>query len=139
MYKSKNAPSESILTHYLPRLRKCQYLQKFCKLVEVCQPPFALFAIGVCNYGQTHGLRRPREEIAFTARPKIYSHSQIFKFSRSIFCLPHRHNFSDIFDLCLHWVSVVRAMSKSILHKFICLYIFYALWTTSNIKVTSKF
>ena len=53
MYKSKNAPSESILTHYLPRLRKCQYLQKFCKLVEVCQPPFALFAIGVCNYGQT--------------------------------------------------------------------------------------
>ena len=26
----------------------------------------------------------------------------------SIFCLPHRPNFSDIFDLCLHWVSVVR-------------------------------
>ena len=52
-YKLKNAPSESISTHYLPRLRKCQYLQKFCKLVEVCQPPFALFAIGVCNYGQT--------------------------------------------------------------------------------------
>ena len=53
LYKSTNAPSESISTHDLPRLRKCQYLQKFCKLVEVCQPPFALFAIGVCNYGQT--------------------------------------------------------------------------------------
>ena len=25
-----------------------------------------------------HGLRTPREEIAFTARPKIHSHSQIF-------------------------------------------------------------
>jgi hypothetical protein len=55
-----------------------------------------------------HGLRTPREEIAFTARPKIQSQSQIFKYGRSIFCLPHRPNFSDIFDLCLHWVSVVR-------------------------------
>ena len=56
-----------------------------------------------------HGLRTPREELAFTARPKIHSHSQIFRYGRSIFCLPHRPNFSDIFDLCLHWVSVVRA------------------------------
>ena len=57
---------------------------------------------------QRHGLRTPREEIAFTARPKIHSHSQIFRYGGSIFCLPHRPNFSDIFDLCLHWVSVVR-------------------------------
>ena len=55
-----------------------------------------------------HGLRTPREEIAFTARPKIQSQSQIFRYGGSIFCLPHRPNFSDIFDLCLHWVSVVR-------------------------------
>ena len=55
-----------------------------------------------------HGLWTPREEIAFTARPKIQSQSQIFRYGRSIFCLPHRPNFSDIFDLCLHWVSVVR-------------------------------
>ena len=55
-----------------------------------------------------HGLRTPREEIAFTAQPKIQSQSQIFRYSRSIFCLPHRPKFSDIFDLCLHWVSVVR-------------------------------
>ena len=48
-----------------------------------------------------NGLRTPREEIAFTARPKIPSQSQIFRCSRSIFCLPH-------LDLCLHWVSVVR-------------------------------
>ena len=58
--------------------------------------------------GILHGLRTPREEIAFTARPKIQFQSQIFMYSRSIFCLPHRPNFSDIFDLCLHWVSVVR-------------------------------
>ena len=56
----------------------------------------------------SHGLRTPREEIAFTARPKIHSHSQIFWYGGSIFCLPHRPNFSGIFDLCLHWVSVVR-------------------------------
>ena len=57
-----------------------------------------------------HGLRTPREEIAFTARPKIQSQSQIFRHGRSIFCLPHRPNFSDFFDLCLHWVSVVRVI-----------------------------
>ena len=27
--------------------------------------------------------------------------------------VPHRPNFSDIFDLCLHWVSVVRAREGS--------------------------
>ena len=55
-----------------------------------------------------HGLRTPGEEIAFTARPKIKSQSQIFRYSRSIFCLPHPPKISDFFDLCLHWVSVVR-------------------------------
>ena len=55
-----------------------------------------------------HGLRTPRDELTFTARPKIQSQSQIFRYGGSIFCLPHRPNFSDIFDLCLHWVSVVR-------------------------------
>ena len=55
----------------------------------------------------------PREEMAFTARPKIHSHSQIFRYGRSIFCLPLLPNFSDIFDLCLHWVSVVRASSAT--------------------------
>ena len=55
-----------------------------------------------------HGLRTLREEKAFTVRPKIHSQSQIFRYGGSIFCLPHRPNFSDIFDLCLHWVSVVR-------------------------------
>ena len=58
-----------------------------------------------------HGLRTPREEIAFTARPKTQSQSQIFRYGGSIFCLPHRPNFSDIYDLCLHWVSVVHGQN----------------------------
>ena len=36
-----------------------------------------------------HRLWTPREEIVFTARPKIKSQSQIFRFGRSIFGLPH--------------------------------------------------
>ena len=59
-----------------------------------------------------HGLRTSCEEIAFTARPKIQSQSQIFRHGQSIFCLPHRPKFSDIFDLCLHWVSVVRGFNE---------------------------
>ena len=55
-----------------------------------------------------HGLRTPGEDIAFTDRPKIHSHSQIFRYGRCIFCLPHRPKFSYFFDLCLHWVSVFR-------------------------------
>ena len=61
-----------------------------------------------CKYIVAHGLRRPREEIAFTAQPKIKFQSQIVRYGRSIFCLPHRPNFSDFVDLCLHWMSVVR-------------------------------
>ena len=53
-----------------------------------------------------HGLRTPGEEIAFTARPKINSHSQIFRYGQSIFCLPHRPKFSDLFDLCFHLPGV---------------------------------
>ena len=40
---------------------------------------------------------------------KIQSQSQSFWYGRSIFCLPHRPHFWDIFDSCLHWVSVIRA------------------------------
>ena len=66
-----------------------------------------------CN----HRLRTVREEIAFTSRPKIHSHYQIFRYSRSIFCLPHRPNFSDNFDLHLHWVSVVCVCNHIPFHK----------------------
>ena len=46
-----------------------------------------------------HGLRTPGEDIVFTELPKIHYHSQIFRYSQSIFCLPHQPKFSDIFDL----------------------------------------
>ena len=62
-----------------------------------------------------HGLRTSGEEIAFTERPKIKSQSQIFRYGLSIFCLPHRPKFSDFFDFCLHWVSIVRGFSDIIL------------------------
>jgi hypothetical protein len=66
-----------------------------------------------CSNACIHGLKTPREEIIFTALPKIHSHSKIFRYDRSIFCLPHQPNFSDIFDSCLYWVSVVRACIRS--------------------------
>ena len=61
-----------------------------------------------------HGLRTPGEEITFPAQPKIKSQSQTFRYGRSIFCLPLRPKFSDFFDLCLHWVSVVCGYIQSI-------------------------
>ena len=57
---------------------------------------------------RAHGLRTPGEEITFTARPKIKSQSQIDRYGRSTFCLPHRPKILGFFDLCLHWVSLVR-------------------------------
>ena len=72
-----------------------------------------------CDNISDHGLRTPREEIAFTARPKTHSHSQIFRYGQSIFCLPHRPKFSDFFDLCLHWVSVVRGVGNCETHSML--------------------
>ena len=62
---------------------------------------------GVMDAGVVVNNWTPREEIAITARPKIQSQAQIFRYSQSIFCLPRWPNFTDIFDLCLLWVSAV--------------------------------
>ena len=58
--------------------------------------PGPISIMGFAHASQ-HGLRTPREEIAFTARLKIQSQSQIFRYGRSIFCLHHRPNFSDTY------------------------------------------
>ena len=79
---------------------------------------YIAFTVKVRN-GFGHGLRTPRDEIVFTARPKINSHSQIYSYGQSIFCLPDQPNFSHIFDLCLHWVSVVRGQSHHPSQKWI--------------------
>ena len=57
-----------------------------------------------------HGLRTPGEEIAFTAQPKINSHSQSFRYGRSIFCLSATSAQIFRFLWFLHWVSVVRGL-----------------------------
>ena len=49
-----------------------------------------------------HRLRMPREEIFFIAQPKIHSHSQIFRYGRSIFRLPHR----PIFQISLIYAFI---------------------------------
>ena len=64
------------------------------------------------NDAYDYRLRMHSEEITFTARPKIKSQSQIYRYSRSKFCLPHRPEISDFFDLCLHLVSVFRDLAQ---------------------------
>ena len=80
-----------------------------------------------------HRVRTPSKEIAFTARSKM--HSQIFRYDRSIFCLPHRPKFSDFFDLCLHWVSVVRVFKVQLLD---LKYQLFGLRGQNNFKNTDK-
>ena len=63
---------------------------------------------GTKQKSRRQGLWTTREKIVVNARPKIQSQSQIFRYGQSIFCLLRWHNFLDIFDLCLHWLSVVR-------------------------------
>ena len=76
------------------------------------------FIQSVTNYihGVVHGLRTTGEEITFTAQPKIHAHSRIFSYGRNIFCLPHLPKFSDFFDLCFHWLSVVCVVVHSTLY-----------------------
>jgi hypothetical protein len=81
---------------------------------SLASPTAVIILLYVNNDHASHGLRSPGEKTAITARPKIQSQSQILMYGRSIFCLPHRPNFSDIFDFCLHWVSVVRDASDII-------------------------
>ena len=54
-----------------------------------------------------------------SAWPKINSHSKIFRYGWSIFCLPHWPKLSDFFDLCLHWVSKVRVCKCPLFFHFI--------------------
>ena len=86
-------PHLSTIFFSLPAMYLCHFLSK---------------TVYTFRLGCTHGLRMPSEEIAFTTRPKIKSQSHIFRYGRSIFCLPHRPKISDFLDLCLHWESVVR-------------------------------
>ena len=58
----------------------------------------------VISYIFANGLRTPIDEIAFTARPKINSHSQIFRYGQSIFCLPHLIHINAI-SFFISWIE----------------------------------
>ena len=64
------------------------------------------------NMNNTTDYGRPLRKSPSLHRPKINSQSQIFRYGPSIFYMPHRPKFSDFFDLCLHWVSVVRELHR---------------------------
>ena len=69
------------------------FAQQNCLLLNKLQ--YTYLALHVLSNTLSIRLWTPDEEIDFTARPKIHSHSQIFRYGRNIFCLPHRPNFSD--------------------------------------------
>ena len=92
--------------YHWPRLRQTTWIL-FLKVAKLASFQRTL---GYDRFHPNHGLRTPGEKIAFTARPKIQSQSQILRYGRSIFCRPHQPKFSDFFDFCLHWVSVVRGL-----------------------------
>ena len=64
--------------------------------------------VGLCK--NRYHLHNSRWKMVPTKRPLDMPHrlQTTNEKSRSIFCLPHRLKFSHFFDLCLHWVSVVR-------------------------------
>ena len=97
-----SAPSNDDPRHWCEILYEWVFVTIICPRVELTWKSYWFFFDDYPN-----GLQTTREEIAFTARPKIQSQSQIFRSGRSILCLPHQPNFSDIFALCLHWVSIV--------------------------------
>ena len=84
-----------------------QTLCKFWPIFKIQKKIFQFDLQTIDFFSLRQTLRTPGEEIAFTERPKIHSHSQIFRYGRSIFCLPHQTKFSYFFDSCLYWVSVV--------------------------------
>ena len=83
------------------RVNKKQY--RFSKLNKTSfqRKKFTLFTKPfIVSHILRHGLQTPGKDIAFTAKLKINSHSPIFRYDQSIFCLPHRPKFSDFVDLC---------------------------------------
>ena len=76
----------------------------------------SLIPCAVCatDYG------RPVRKLPSLHGRKSNPQSQIFRYGRSIFCLPHRPKISYFFDLCFHWVSVVRVPANASAAKATC-------------------
>ena len=109
----------------------------FEPIVNIIGKSHSWFPSYIVNW--LHGLQTPGEEIAFTARPKINSQFPNFRYDRSILCLPHRPKFSDFFDLCLHWMSVVRDWVNLTYHHQIENPIFMPHWVRKRANIFQHF
>ena len=107
--------------------------KRYKKLVHVLLRNFHL-TFDWHYIGQGHGLRTPREEIAFTARPKIQSQSKIFWYGQSIFCLPHRPNFSHMPSLGVRSPWARHSHVPSSCEKNIQMNVFYRIMSSKNIR-----
>ena len=70
------------------------------------------------SYAIGHGLRMPGEEITFIARLKIKSQSQMYRYDRSIFCLPHRPKFQ--ISLIYAFIGYPYSVLSSVGRDYIC-------------------
>ena len=55
--------------------------------------------------------RRPVRKSTSLHCPKSTPTAKFLGTAEAYFCLPHQLKFSDFFDLCLHWVSIVRDLA----------------------------
>ena len=100
-------------------------LQQFNKMHKICSKEHYIVDVNTID----HRLRTPREEIAFTAlHGWIFTPTPKFLGTIEAYFVCHiGPNFSDIFDLCLHCVSAVRAIDQGLLE---------SLWTVlSEIQI----
>ena len=65
-------------------------------------------------YETEHGLRMPERGNCLDCTVEKQVPFPNFRHFRSIFCLPLMSTFSDFFDLCLHWLSIVRETEHEI-------------------------
>ena len=82
-----------------------------------------------------HGLRMPGEEIAFTARSKINSQSQIFRYSWRTFCLPLWLKFLDFFDSSLGVCSPCNTPKRKLFNRSARL---FSTWFFASSLISNK-
>ena len=100
----------SQIFRYDQRLFCLPHWHKFSDFFDLCLHWVSVVrGLGLGVHSRKHTGSTHHFSQSFTSS-KIHSHSQIFWYGGSIICLPHRPNFLSIFDLCLHWVSVVRGL-----------------------------
>ena len=122
----------SLCLHFPTKYSNSCLSYVFCEMSSfrlLCPNEFVSLSFCICLltylYGQlviyplipysniwAHGLRTPREEMTFTARPKIKSQSQIFRYGRSIFWSATSAQFFRFL-----WFMLSLGVSKVIIEK----------------------